>query len=213
VAVVGRTGSGKTTLAHLLMGLYEPATGEIRYDDTALAGLDYRSLRAQLGVVPQEIELFAGTVYANIALSDSAADEPAVRRAAELAAAHADISRLPSGYLTQIAEGGAGLPGGLRQRIALARALLRQPAILVLDEATSHLDLLTEQTVDQNLRALACTRIAITHRLSSVRHADLILVLDNGALVEQGRHDELMVRGGLYAALARSQPHADEVAL
>jgi ATP-binding cassette subfamily B protein len=211
IALVGRTGSGKSTLAKLLLGLYTPTKGEILYDGIPLEGLNYRTLRSQFGVVLQEPFLFSGSIRQNIAFNDSALSLERIMEAARLAEIHEDILKMPMGYETQIAEGGAGVSGGQRQRLAIARALAHKPAILVLDEATSHLDLVTEQMVEQNLSELSCTRIVIAHRLSTIRNADLILVLDGGKIVERGTHEELLERDGVYAVLIRSQLDGTEV--
>jgi len=205
VALVGRTGSGKSTLAMLLLGLYKPTEGEILYDGLPIEGLNYRSLRSQFGVVMQEPALFSGSVRQNIAFNDPSMPLEHVVEAARLAAIHEDVFQMPMGYETLIAEGGSALSGGQRQRLALARALAVHPAILLLDEATSHLDASTEQTVDQNLNALNCTRVVIAHRLSTVQNADLIVVLDEGEVVERGTSDELLAQGGFYASLVRHQ--------
>jgi ABC-type bacteriocin/lantibiotic exporter with double-glycine peptidase domain len=201
IAIVGRSGSGKTTLARLLLGLYTPEAGSINYNGVPLAALDPQRLRTQIGVVPQEIELFAGTISSNIALGAADATPDAIQAAVALACLSDEIARMPAGYATRVAEGGAGLPGGVRQRIALARALIRRPPVLLLDEATSQLDALTEQAIDANLRRLGCTRILITHRLSSAQHADRIVVIDQGRIVECGDHTGLLAQGGVYAAL------------
>ena len=205
VALVGRTGSGKSTLAMLLLGLYEATEGEVLWDGQSAKGLDYRSLRSQFGVVLQETSLFSDSIRRNIAFNDPAMPLERVVEAARLAAIHEDIVRMPMGYETLIAENGSALSGGQRQRLALARALAARPAVLLLDEATSHLDTLTERTVDQNLSSLNCTRIVIAHRLSTVWNADLIIVLDNGMVAEQGTCDELIAQDGLYASLVRRQ--------
>jgi len=205
VALVGRTGSGKSTLAKLLLGLYAPTEGDILYDDIALHGLNYRALRSQLGVVLQESFLFSGSIRQNIAFNDPSLSLTDVIEAARLAAIHDEVVHMPMGYETEVAEGGSGLSGGQRQRLAIARAVAHAPAILVLDEATSHLDVVTEGLVDQNLSRLSCTRIVVAHRLSTIRNADLILVLDQGTIVEQGTHQELLTQRGYYAALVRSQ--------
>jgi ABC-type bacteriocin/lantibiotic exporter with double-glycine peptidase domain len=201
VAIVGRSGSGKSTLARLLVGLYEPVKGKILYDDRDLSHYEFGSIRRQVGFVPQYPFLFAGTIRTNIAMVDATTPLADIQRAAELAHIHDDILEMPLRYETPVASGGGSLAGGQRQRIALARALLRRPPILVLDEATSHLDALAERKIQQNLRALECTRIVIAHRLSSILDSDVILVMDRGRLVERGTHDELVARGGHYAEL------------
>jgi ABC-type bacteriocin/lantibiotic exporter with double-glycine peptidase domain len=209
VALVGRTGSGKSTLALLLLGLHQPTEGSIYYDGLALERLNYRMLRSQCGVVLQEPFLFSGSIRHNIAFNSPGCSMEQIIAAARLAAIHDEITGMPMGYETQIAEGGSGLSGGQRQRLALARALVRNPAVLLLDEATSHLDVTTERLVDQNIRGLACTRIVIAHRLSTVANADMILVLDQGTITERGTHPELLARGGRYAALVQSQTAMD----
>lgn len=201
VAIVGRSGSGKSTLARLLLGLHEPTQGEIRFDGVPLAQLDRAALRRQLGAVMQEVFVFSGSIRQNIAfgLRDCALDD--LLAAAQLACIDRDIAHMPMGFETMVAEGGAGLSGGQRQRLALARAVVRKPAVLLLDEATSHLDTATEERIQRNLHALGCTQIVIAHRLSTIQQADLILVMADGRIVERGTHDELLTRGGAYAAL------------
>lgn len=212
VALVGRTGSGKSTLARLLLGLYTPTHGQISYDNLPLQQLNYRTLRSQFGAVLQEVRLFSGSIRQNIAFNNPTMPLEQVIAAAQCAAIHEDILAMPMGYETLVSENGGSLSGGQRQRLALARALAHQPGILLLDEATSHLDVETERQIDQHLQQLACTRIVVAHRLSTVRHADLILVVDQGRVVERGTHAALMTSGGYYAALVRSQmdsPAAD----
>jgi ABC-type bacteriocin/lantibiotic exporter with double-glycine peptidase domain len=201
IALVGRTGSGKSTLAMLLLGLYESDEGEIRYDGVPLHQLNHRMLRRQFGVVLQESPLLSGSIYQNIALNDPEISMEQVVDAARRAHIHDDIMRMPMRYETVLSEGGSSLSGGQRQRLALARALVRRPAIMLLDEATSHLDTVTERAVDRELSEQCCTRIVIAQRLSTVVNADLILVMEHGEVVERGTHAELAARGGRYRAL------------
>lgn len=205
VAVVGRTGCGKTTLLKLLLGLVPAVEGQILYDGTPLEELDYRSLRAQFGVVLQEPFMFSGSIRDNIAFGDRSLPLGTIVEAARLASVHDDIDGMPMGYETRLAEGGGGLSGGQRQRLSIARALCRRPAILLLDEATSHLDTTTERVVDGHLRSLACTRILVAHRLSTVAQADVVLVVDEGRIVEAGAPEELLATGGHYASLVRGR--------
>ncbi|HTK10142.1 MAG TPA: peptidase domain-containing ABC transporter [Ktedonobacteraceae bacterium] len=205
IAIVGQTGSGKSTLGKLMLGLYQPSEGEIFFDGTPLQKLNYQSLRAHCGVVMQDSSIFSGSIKQNITFQDSEIGLKRVEQAARLAALHEDISEMPMGYETFVGEGGNSLSGGQRQRLALARALAHAPSILLLDEATSALDVVTERQVEQNLRQLGCTQIIIAHRLSTIRQADLILVLDQGHIIERGTHQELLEQDGYYAYLIRNQ--------
>ncbi len=207
VAVVGRSGSGKTTLVKLLAGLLQPTAGSILFDGVELQTLNYRELRRKIGFVLQENHLFDDTISRNIGFGDEEPDLERVYWAAQVANAREFIERLPLGLETRIGESGTLLSGGQRQRLAIARAVYPQPPILVLDEATSALDTESERAVQENLGQLLSGRTAlvIAHRLSTVRHADLILVLEQGRLVEQGTHDQLMKRQGLYYYLASRQ--------
>jgi ATP-binding cassette subfamily B protein len=205
VALVGRSGSGKSTLASLMLGLYLPTAGRVLFDGTDLRQLDLGALRRQLGVVGQELDLFGATVRENISLGDPGLSAEAVEAAARLACVHEEIDSLPLGYDTTLAERGGAISGGQRQRIALARALVRKPAVLLLDEATSALDAATERDVHQALAGLSCTRVVIAHRLSTVRRADLIVVVEAGKIVETGTHQELLDRRGAYADLVAAQ--------
>jgi ATP-binding cassette, subfamily B, bacterial len=205
VAIVGRSGSGKSTLARLLLGLHQPTSGAIYVDNVPLEQLDKRALRRQMGVVLQEVFLFSGSIRQNIAFGHQDLSLETILEATRLACIDRDIAHMPMNFETMVAEGGAGLSGGQRQRLALARALVRKPAILLLDEATSHLDMVTEQQIEQNLRTLGCTQFVIAHRLSTVRQADQILVMDQGRIVECGRHDQLLAQRGVYYELLMSQ--------
>jgi ATP-binding cassette, subfamily B, bacterial len=204
VALVGRSGSGKSTLAKLLLGLYQPTAGKILFDGIPLQDLNCRTLRNQFGVVLQEPFLFSGSIRQNITLNNPSLSLEQVIQAAKLAVIHDDIMQLPMGYETRIAEGGSGLSGGQRQRLAIARALAHQPAILLMDEATSHLDVITEDLVEQNVSQLACTRIVIAHRLSTIRNANQILVIEQGTIIERGSHEQLLSQQGHYTSLIRS---------
>lgn len=210
VAVVGLSGSGKSTLAGLIAGLLEPGSGRVLYDGRPLHELPREWLRGQLAYVPQHSYLFGITVRANIALADPALPLARIVEAARLAEIDADIARLPMGYQSVLADGGASLSGGQRQRIALARALVTNPRVLILDEATSALDAVTEERIQHNLAGLRATRIVVAHRLSTVRKAERILVLHAGRIVDAGTHEELLARPGPYRDLVVAQLRAAE---
>jgi ATP-binding cassette subfamily B protein len=203
VALVGHTGAGKSTIAKLIARFYEPTGGRITIDGHDLNDVAQSSLRTQLGVVPQEGFLFAGTVAENIAFGKPDAPPEEIVRAAQTVGAHDFVLRLEDGYETQLGERGSRLSLGQRQLVAFARALLADPRILVLDEATSSVDIGTERTIERALRTLLADRTSfiIAHRLSTIRDADLIVVLEHGRVIEQGSHDELLAARGLYTSL------------
>jgi ABC-type multidrug transport system fused ATPase/permease subunit len=203
VALVGHTGAGKSTIAKLLARFYDPREGRITIDGHDLRDVTQESLRTQLGVVPQEGFLFAGTVRENIAFGRPGATDEEIEAAARAVGAHEFVSALPEGYETEVAERGSRLSLGQRQLVAFARALLADPRILILDEATSSVDIGTERRIEVGLRELLAGRSAfiIAHRLSTIRGADLIVVLEHGQVVEQGTHDGLVARDGLYRSL------------
>lgn len=207
IAIVGRSGSGKSTLINLLQGLYQPSKGRILVDGHDIRHVSPPSLRQQLGVVPQECFLFSGTILENITLYRSEYSLEEVIHTAKLAEANAFIQNLPLGYNTKVGERGSSLSGGQRQRIAIARALLTNPPILILDEATSSLDTESERRFQENLQTICRDRTTfiIAHRLSTVRNADHILVLDKGSIIERGDHEELITQRGLYYHLAQQQ--------
>jgi ATP-binding cassette subfamily B protein len=205
VALVGATGAGKSTFAKLVSRFYDPTEGRILVDGHDLRSVTMRSLREQLGIVPQEAFLFSGTVHDNIAFGRPEATPAAVEDAARAVGAHEFIAALPAGYETEVGERGVQLSAGQRQLVAFARALVTDPRILVLDEATSNVDIHTETRIEEGLRRLLAgrTAIVIAHRLSTIRRAGRIVVLDHGRVAEQGTHEELLERRGAYWRLYR----------
>lgn len=208
IAMVGPSGAGKSTLSYLLLRFYEPVSGELRFDGRPATGIPLSDLRQQIAYVPQDVLLFAGTIFENIAYGNPAATAADVEDAARKANAHSYIATFPDGYNTVVGERGIQLSGGQRQRIAIARAILRNPVILILDEATSALDSESEGLVQEALGRLmqGRTSFVIAHRLSTIRNADKIVVLEGGRIRESGTHTELMgIEGGLYQGLSRMQ--------
>ncbi len=205
VAFVGTTGSGKSTLAKLLLGLYKPTSGDILYDGKPISQIPRAAVTQSIAHVDQELFLFEGTIEENLTLWDSTVSYDDVIQAARDACIHETIAARPNGYNSLVNEGGTNFSGGQAQRLEIARALVRNPNILILDEATAALDSYTEQTIDDNLRRRGCTCIIIAHRLSTIRDCDEIVVLDRGKISERGNHDRLMANNGLYAQLVASQ--------
>jgi ATP-binding cassette subfamily B protein len=206
VALVGTTGAGKSTFVKLAARFYDPTAGQVRIDGIAAPLLSLSAFRAQLGYVPQEAFLFSGTVRSNIAYGRPQASDLDIERAARAVGAHDFIASLPQGYLTQVTQLGRSLSAGQRQLLCLARAELVDPALLILDEATSNLDLAADARVRRAMRLLSRgrTTLLIAHRLQTARPADRIVVLEDGLIAEEGSHDELLRQNGRYAALWRA---------
>lgn len=205
VAIIGPTGSGKSTIINLLYRFYDPTKGAIYIDDINLKNIELATIRKNVASAMQDVFLFSDTIRNNIAFGIPNATEQDIIRVAKMADAHEFISKLPDGYDTMVGERGTGLSGGQRQRISLARALLKNPSILILDDTTSALDMETEFSIQENLKQTYKTKIIIAHRISSVKNADLILVLNHGALVEWGTHDTLLKLGGYYKGVFEHQ--------
>ena len=209
IAFVGPSGAGKTTLVKLLVGLYQPYSGDILYNGISIKDIDLDELRKQIGLVTQDTQLFAGTIRENLLFVNPEATDEECMKALQQAAAQSLLERANQGLDTVIGEGGIKVSGGERQRISVARALLRKPSILVFDEATSALDSLTEEEINKTIRAVSTTSshmtILIAHRLSTVMHSNTIYVLEKGKIVESGTHQELLDAKGLYYAMWRQQ--------
>jgi len=210
VAIVGSSGAGKSTVSRILFRFYDVAAGSVRIDGQDIRGVTQASLRAAIGVVPQDTVLFNDTIYYNIAYGRPDCTREEVEQAARLARIHDFVMALPQGYEATVGERGLKLSGGEKQRVAIARTILKNPSILLFDEATSALDTRTEQEIQRSLEEVSRgrTTVVIAHRLSTIIHADEIVVLDRGRVAERGRHAELLTKGGLYADMWRRQQEA-----
>jgi len=205
IAILGATGSGKSSLVQLIPGMYEPTEGTILIDGTDLRELDRKRLRRAIGYVPQEVMLFSGTIRENIAWGREDATLEQIRTAARQAQIHDTIERQPQGYETRLGQRGVNLSGGQKQRLSIARALIRRPAILILDDSTSALDVRTEAALLKEISRLSCTTLLVTQKISSTMTADLILLLDDGRLIASGKHEELLQHSELYRRICESQ--------
>ena len=210
VAFVGPSGSGKSTTIKLIVGLYQPTKGEVRFNNIAGSKLDFVALRKRIGLVAQDTQLFAGTIRENLLFVKPNATDSEAIVALRAASAQSLIERGNKGLDTKIGEGGLKLSGGEKQRLAIARALLREPEILIFDEATSSLDSITEEQITKTIQEVEkqhpeLIRVLVAHRLSTIMHADTIYVLEKGAIIEQGTHDELLKKNNTYALLWKIQ--------
>jgi ATP-binding cassette subfamily B protein len=212
LAIVGPSGAGKSTIARLMFRFYDVGGGAIRVDGQDLREVSQDSLRAAIGIVPQDTVLFNDTVYYNIAYGRPSATPAEVEEAARLARIHDFVASLPDGYQTRVGERGLKLSGGERQRVAIARTILKRPRVLIFDEATSALDTRTERAIQESLRQISrdVTTLTIAHRLSTVVDADEIVVLQDGVVAERGDHAALLARGGTYARMWAQQAEARE---
>jgi ABC-type bacteriocin/lantibiotic exporter with double-glycine peptidase domain len=210
IAFVGGSGSGKSTVARLLAGLYSPDTGQVLLDGIPASAIPREILSNSMAMVDQDMLFFAGSVITNLTLWDTSTPNENIVRACEDAQIKTAIDALPEGFSSELLEGAGNLSGGQRQRLEIARALAANPSILILDEATSALDAETELAIGRAIRSRGCCCLIVAHRLSTVRDCDEIVVLDRGRVAERGTHDELIARAGLYASLLADDPHADE---